>query len=65
LGQDNSGRDYVKEGFSINGNSFEVTHFKQEIQTQTIKTGESVEIVLKIKFMKIQVHNTFHMLDFY
>jgi hypothetical protein len=48
LGQDNSGRDYVKEGFSINGNSFEVTHFKQEIQTQTIKTGESVEIVLKI-----------------
>jgi len=48
LGQDNSGRDYVKEGFTINGKSVEVTHFKQEIQTQTIKTGESVEIILKI-----------------
>ena len=48
LGQDNSGRDYVKKGFAINGNAFEVTHFKQEIPTQTIKTGESVEIILKI-----------------
>ena len=48
LGQDNSGRYYVKEGFSINGKAFEVAHFKQEIPTQTIFAGEPVEIILKI-----------------
>lgn len=48
LGEDNSGREYVKGGFSINEKSFEVTHFKQDIPTQIIKTGEPVTITLKI-----------------
>ena len=48
MGQDNSGQDYVKEGFSINDKAYEVTHFKQEIPTQTIIAGEPVEIILKI-----------------
>jgi len=48
LGLDNSGRDYVKNGLTINGKAFEVTHFKQEIPNQTVATNEPVEIILKI-----------------
>jgi len=48
LGQDNSGIDFVKKGFSINGEEFNVTHFKQDIPTHFVNTGEPVEIKLKI-----------------
>ena len=48
LGKDNSGREYVKGGFSINEKSYEVTHFKQDIPTQMIMAGEPVSITLKI-----------------
>ena len=48
LGLDNSGREYVEKGFTINGKSHEVTHFKQEIPNQVVEVGDSVEVKLKI-----------------
>lgn len=48
LGEDNSGRGYVEEGFSINDKAFEVTHFKQDVPTQIVKTGDPITITVKI-----------------
>lgn len=48
LGEDNSGKDFVEKGFSINNKSFDVADFKQDISNQIVKTGEPVEITLKI-----------------
>ncbi len=48
LGFDNSGRQYVEKGFSINDESFEVEHFKQDIPTQTLLIDEPISISLKI-----------------
>ena len=48
LGEDNSGRTYVNEGFAINDKAFDVTHFKQDLLSQTVKTGEPVTVTLKI-----------------
>lgn len=48
LGIDNAGKQHVKKGFSINDVSFDVSHFKQEIPTQIIKTGKPVTITLQI-----------------
>lgn len=49
LGQDNSGTVYVKNGISINGNTFDVSSFKQDdIPTQILKVGEPTTVSLKI-----------------
>lgn len=48
LGEDNSGREYVKGGFSINEKSFEVNQFKQDITTQIVNAGEPVTVTLRI-----------------
>ena len=48
LGQDKDGRVYVKEGISINDDSFDVSYFEQDIPTQSVKVGEPVVINLKI-----------------
>ena len=48
MGIDNSGKDYVKKGFSINGKSFDVGNFQQNILNQITKTGDPVEVTLKI-----------------
>ena len=48
LGEDNSGQTFVEKGFSINSKSFDVASFKQDITRQIVKTGEPVEVTLKI-----------------
>ena len=48
LGLDNSGKDYVHDGITINGKSYDVTHFKQEIPNQVVNVGDSIEVKLKI-----------------
>ena len=48
LGIDNSGNDYVKKGFAINGNSYDVANFKQDIPNHTVQTGQPIEITLKV-----------------
>lgn len=48
LGQDSSGRTYVNDGFAINGKSYDVAHFKQDIPTETIKVKEPVTVTLKV-----------------
>ena len=48
LGVDSSGKVFVENGFTINGKTYDVGHFEQTIPTQTVKTGEPVEIILKI-----------------
>ena len=48
LGKDTSGRTYVDDGFAINGNSYDVEYFKQDIPTETIKINEPVTVSLKI-----------------
>ena len=42
LGQDNTGRTYVHDGFAINGNSYDVEYFKQYIPTETVKINENL-----------------------
>jgi len=48
LGIDGSGKRLVSGGLSINENIFDVELFKQEINSQIVKTGEPVEITLKM-----------------
>ena len=48
LGQDNSGRQYVSEGFGINDNFFSVESFSQDLSSQVVHVGEPVEITLRI-----------------
>jgi len=48
LGIDNSGQDFVEKGFAINKNSFDVASFKQDVKNQIVKTGDPIEITLKI-----------------
>ena len=48
LGQDNDGRVYVKNGISINGNGFDVSHFQQNLPPQILKIGEPATVSLKI-----------------
>lgn len=48
LGEDNSGQDFVEKGFAINSKSFDVASFKQDIANQIVKTGEPIEVTLKI-----------------
>ena len=48
LGVDNRGFQYVEDGFTINGNSFDVQHYYQTIPTQTFTLGEQIEVVLYI-----------------
>ena len=48
LGQDSSGRIHVTGGFTINEKTYDVGFFEQTIPTQIVKTGEPVEITLKI-----------------
>ncbi|WP_148702614.1 hypothetical protein [Nitrosopumilus piranensis] len=48
LGKDSSGIVFVEGGFTINGKTYDVENFEQTIPTQIIKTGEPVEISLKI-----------------
>ena len=48
LGVDTSGKVFVESGFTINGKSYDVENFEQAIPTQMIKTGEPVEITLKV-----------------
>ncbi len=48
LGQDNNGRIYVSNGISINGNDFDVSHFKQELPLHILKIGEPATVSLKI-----------------
>ena len=46
LGIDNAGRQIVKGGFTINGNAFDVNHFRQTIPTQVIKVNDPVTVTL-------------------
>jgi hypothetical protein len=48
LGSDNSGKDFVKKGLTINNNSFDVADYKQDIANQVVNTGEPIEVTLKI-----------------
>ena len=48
LGQDNTGRVYVKDGLTINGNGFDVSSFQQNLPAQTFKVNEPTKITLKI-----------------
>ena len=48
LGQDNTGRTYVHDGFAINGNSYNVEYFKQHVPTETVKINEPVTVSLKV-----------------
>ena len=48
LGIDGSNKRLVSGGLNINGNIFDVELFKQEIDSQIVKTGEPVEITLKM-----------------
>ena len=48
LGEDNSGQNFVENGFAINSKSFDVASFKQDIINQIVKTGEPIEVTLKI-----------------
>lgn len=48
LGIDNSGQDYVEKGFAINDYAYDVADFKQDIPNQIVKTGDPIEVTLKI-----------------
>ena len=48
IGTDNAGRQIVAGGFAINGNAFDVKHFKQDIPTQLIKVNEPVTVTLTV-----------------
>ena len=48
LGTDNAGRQIVSGGFAINESVFDVTHYKQDIQTQIVKSGEPLTITLTV-----------------
>ena len=48
LGKDDSGRTFVNNGFTINGQSYDVEYFKQDIPTETVNINEPVTISLKI-----------------
>ena len=48
LGQDNTGRNYVENGISINGNGFDVSYFEQTMSPQILKIGEPATVTLKI-----------------
>ena len=48
IGTDNGGYQIVSGGFAINGNAFDVKHFKQTIPTQTIRVNEPATITLTI-----------------
>ena len=48
LGTDNAGKQIVKGGFAINESVFDVADYKQDIQTQIVKSGKPVTITLTI-----------------
>jgi len=48
LGVDKRGRQLVDDGFTINGQSFDVDYFSQKIPTQTFKVNEQIQIDLQI-----------------
>ena len=48
LGQDNYGQVFVINGLTINGDSFDVSYFQQDMSPQILKTGEPATISLKI-----------------
>ena len=48
LGIDNSGREFVNKGLTINNKEFSVKDFKQDIETQEIPIGEPVIIRIRI-----------------
>lgn len=48
LGLDEEGKRQVSGGITINDQTYDVGLFKQELETQTLQIGESVEITLKI-----------------
>lgn len=48
LGVDAAGKRQVSGGLTINGQTFDVEKFKQDLDSQTLKIGEPVEITLKI-----------------
>lgn len=48
LGVDSSGQQKVSGGISINGEISDVILFKQDLNSKSIKTGDPVEIILKV-----------------
>lgn len=48
LGIDASGKRQVSGGLTINGQTFDVDAFKQDLDSQILQIGEPVEIILKI-----------------
>ena len=48
LGEDNAGKVFVKNGFSINDNSFDVTHFSQDIATEYSLVNKPIQITVKV-----------------
>ena len=48
LGRDDYGQVFVTNGLAINGDNFEVSHFKQDMLPQILETGEPVTISLKV-----------------
>lgn len=48
LGVDASGKRQVSGGLAINGQTFDVDAFKQDLDSQILQIGEPVEITLKI-----------------
>ncbi len=48
LGVDAAGKRQVTGGLTINGHTFDVEMFKQDLDSQILKVGEPAEIILKI-----------------
>ena len=48
LGEDNSSRVFVNDGFGINNKFFDVAGFKQDVPTQITKVGDSVTVTIKV-----------------
>ena len=48
LGIDNKGLTLIEDGLRINGQAFKVQYFTQEIQTQTFKVNQPIDITLHL-----------------
>jgi hypothetical protein len=48
LGVDNKGQTLIEDGLRINGQVFKVQYFTQEIQTQTFKVNQPIDITLHL-----------------
>ncbi len=48
LGEDNSGRVFVDDGFGLNGQFFDVSGFQQDLTSQDIEIGRPVDVTIRV-----------------